>query len=161
MEKATQLAQQTKESIDRFVDTVKLKAHLASMDSKDAWQKIEGQFEIIKNDIKEFTEAIKQDNQETKLQAHLALMDAKERWEVLKAEMDQFVASVDEGKEKAIDHAKVKLSLAKLEAKDFFDRNQYRDQFNKLEKEIKEDWYGVLSRMDERIVDFINRFPLR
>ena len=161
MDKATKLANQAKASIEKFVDTVKLKAHLASMDSKDAWEKFESQFDHIKKDIHDFSESVKQDSDEAQLQAHLALMNAKERWESLKDEMDHMVDTIGDKTEAKFDHARVKMALAKLEAKDLIDKNKLREQFDKLDSEIKEDWYSFLSKLDDRFVDFINKFPLR
>ncbi|MFK7823467.1 MAG: hypothetical protein AB8G05_04890 [Oligoflexales bacterium] len=161
MDKATKLANQAKASIDKFVDTVKLKTHLASMDSKSAWEKFESQFDHIRKDLNEFSEGVKQDSDEAQLQAHLALMNAKERWESLKEEMDHLVDTFGDKAEEKFDHAKVQMALAKLEAKELIDKNKHGTQFQKLDAEIKEDWYSFLSKLDDRIVDFINRFPLR
>lgn len=161
MEKASKLATQAKDSLDKFVDTVKLKAHLATMDSKEAWQQFEKQLNTIRDDIGRFNDSIKEESDEARLQGHLALMDAKERWELLRADVDKLVNSMTSKTEESLDYAKLKMSLAKLEAKELGDKDANKKRFQKLGDEVKEDWYFFLSKMDERVVDFINRFPLR
>lgn len=161
MEKTKEVANQAKDSIGKFVDTIKLKAHLASMDSKDAWEKFEAQFEIIKRDIHKFSDGLKGDSDEARLQAHLALMDAKERWDIVKDNLEHWLDSVGDSAEQTFDHARVKASLAKLEVKDNHKVDEYKKRFHKVGAEIKDDWYSFLSRLDGSIVEFINKFPLK
>jgi len=161
MDKASKLANQAKDSIDKLVDTVNLKAHLGSMDSKDTWDKFEKQFDIIREDIKEFKLGIEQETDETKLKAHLALMDAKERWDSLKEEMDHLVTTVGNNADEKFDYARVQMSLAKLDAKDLIDQTKYRNHLEKMGMEIKEEWYSFLVNLDDRVIDFINKFPLK
>ena len=161
MEKATKLAEKAKGSLDKLVDTVKLKAHLASMDSKEVWDKFEKQFDIIREDLRRFSDNIKQEKDEATLQGHLALMDAKERWEAVRDDVDQLVTSISENTEEKVDHVQVKIALAKLEARELIDEAKYKKSFQKLGLEVKEEWYSFLSKIDERVVDFINRFPLK
>lgn len=161
MDKTLQLAENVKATLDKFVDTVKLKSHLASMDSKDIWVKIEKQFDIIRDDIRVFTSSIGQEKDELSLQGHLALMDAKERWEALREDVDQVVTSIGGSAVRKVDYARVKLSLAKLEARQLIDEAKHESHFQKLGDEVKNDWYFFLSKIDERVIEFINRFPLQ
>ncbi len=161
MEKASVLAEKAKESIEKFNDTVKLKLHLASMDTKDTWRKLEKQINAISDDIRTFSRDIKQETDEARLQGHLALMDAKLRWEEITDDLDQWVTAISNNTEEKIDIARLKMVLAKMEAKEFFSKAEHEANFHSVGQNIKEEWYSLLSKMDERLIDFINRFPLK
>ena len=88
-------------------------------------------------------------------------MNAKERWEALRDNVDQVLDSIENKTEKKVDEAKLKASLAKLEAKEIINPDDYRQDLVRLGDSFKEEWYGTLAKLDERVVDFINKFPLK
>ena len=159
MDKAANLAEKAKSSLDKFSDTLKLKLHLASMESKSSLESLEKQFGLMREDLQEFSKEIRQEAQEARLKGHLALMDAKVRWEGIREDLDDVIGSISGAAEKKLDNARLKASLAKLEARDLIDRVEYEKHFHNLGKNIKEEWHGVLETIDKKLVDFTNRFP--
>lgn len=161
MEKTKEIAEKARASFDTFVDTVKLRTHLASMDSKETVEKLEQQFEHIRHDFHQFVEHMKTEKDEARVQAHLALMDAKTRFDALGKEIDHVVTSITNNAEETLDHARVQLALGKLEAKEAMHVDDVKKKLEELGGDFKDEWYSLLSKIDERLVDFINRFPLK
>ncbi|MEZ4744357.1 MAG: hypothetical protein R3B45_18215 [Bdellovibrionota bacterium] len=160
-DKLEDFADRIEDSFEKFADTLRLKMHLAKMDFKDSWEKLEKQIDYIRGDLKEFSQEIKQESDEARLKGHLALMDAKVRWEGLREGLGDLIDSVSDGAERKYDNARLQASLAKLEVRELIDKTEYENRFHKIGKSIKDEWYTILSKIDERVVDFINRFPLK
>ena len=161
MDTAKDLANKAIQSIDQFVDTVKVKAHLASMDLSDIWDDFESQITKIRFHFKHIIDEVKHDSDEARLQAHLALMEAKMRWDSISDDIDHTLNSALGKVEQKVDHGKVKLSLAKLEAEHLIDVDEQKARFHSLGDKAKEEWYSFLTKFNEKITDFINRFPLQ
>ena len=161
MQKPNLLVQKALESIDRLVETVKLKRHLASMELQDAWKDLEQEISHVRHSLESFYQSIHQESDEARLQSHLALMEAKQRWEGLSDELDQVVHAMANEVGAQFDHARIKLALAKMETREALHTEELEQYVRTVGHKLKDEWYLFLTHFDERVVDFINRFPMK
>lgn len=125
-QKATEDARR---SLKALLDELRVQAHLAGMEAKDAWEELEPQLGRMEQRLEEVSERLKQASDEAELQAHLGVKEAQTRWEALKDSLSDVVettlentvgAVVDKARapKRVIDRSKVQAHLAKLEAEE-------------------------------------------
>jgi hypothetical protein len=146
-------------ALNTVVDEIRLKAHLASMEARDAFDTLEPQLRKVESKLQEYQRLMKDTGDEASLQAHLAMMDARDRWESMQDDVDGVVASIRKRGEDvsgAIDHARLQGHLARLDAEEEIDKR--REQLESRWHSSKETALDEAAAFMERMADKVDRF---
>lgn len=93
-------------------DEIPLKAHLAKMEGRDAWNSVREDVDRMLDRLQSFSERMTDTKEEAELQAHLGLMEARERWAKVN---DVMTALIDKTKP-ILDTARLKTHLARMDS---------------------------------------------
>lgn len=138
--------QQIANRLKTIIDRLRLKSHLANMESKQSIEALNRSMTKLEGDIRHLKFEVIQSKDHTNLTFHLGLMEARQRW----GEILEFLRPVTremQNMNATLDHAKVQAHLAMMESKDAYEerkkklmqvyKNRLAPSFEQLFKSFK------------------------
>lgn len=126
------MAKNAAEELGRVKDTLKVKAHLGSMEAEQAFTAVNDQLLKVSHQLvraaEKGVENIKDlKDEDAQLQLHLGLMDARDRWENLRPHLVKIAQEVEDTGQATldslgVDRAKLQARLAEMDAEDAIKR---------------------------------------
>lgn len=159
-----QLTGQALRELRTLRDEVRLKIHLASMDRRDAWERLRPEVDRVANRLEiAFEEAAALGDRfgdEAELQFHLGWMEARDRWHSLEPHVDRVVShlqtlgeEVADAADQAVEETKLQSTLAKMEARDFI-----REHRATLAQALDERWTEIRDEATKVLGDLKSDF---
>ena len=151
------------QKIETMRDRAKLKLHLASMESKTAFGKLDPVLSKISADMNKAAKEIEASAEGAEVQGHLAFMEARQRWDELKDYVGDVVGditgTVSKDAKSAADEAKLQAHLAAMDAEDAVKKRKEaaKDKWNRAARTVKRETREGLSAVRGAIDSLLSK----
>lgn len=144
-----------------FRDELRLQMHLANMEAKTSFERLEPNLRQIQNEINRALKHIEQKEDETELKLHLALMDAHTRFQAMEEWLSSRLGQLRETKSKAHeswDASRLQMHLASMDTEDYIKekRSNIRSKIRTASEQARLEMIELAQHLADRITALRN-----